>query len=80
MSDAESQLRQQDTVSADPPNLQRWITKPRILILIGGVSVAIGLATSWNWLAAVGAAPIIVALLPCAAMCALGLCKFGKKR
>lgn len=29
---------------------------------------------SWGWLAALGVAPVLLALAPCAAMCALGLC------
>lgn len=33
-----------------------------------------GLALNWNWLVAAGVAPLLVALAPCAAMCALGLC------
>lgn len=40
-----------------------------------------GLALNWSWLAAAGIAPILLALAPCAAMCALGLCmsKMGGK-
>jgi len=37
-----------------------------------GVLAATGLG--WPWLVAAGLAPIILALAPCAAMCALGLC------
>lgn len=33
-----------------------------------------GLALNWSWLVAAGIAPILLALAPCAAMCALGLC------
>jgi hypothetical protein len=29
---------------------------------------------SWGWLVTLGVAPVLVALAPCAAMCALGLC------
>lgn len=28
----------------------------------------------WSWLVALGIAPLLLALAPCAAMCALGLC------
>lgn len=52
----------------------RWIARPRILIPVGIAIVGAGLALNWGWLAAVGVAPILIALLPCAAMCALGLC------
>jgi hypothetical protein len=43
--------------------------------LIGGaVILPIALWGGWDWLATAGLAPILVAVLPCAAMCALGLC------
>ncbi len=44
-----------------------------LIVLAIGIGGA-GMATNWGWLVAVGAAPILLALLPCAAMCALGLC------
>ena len=44
------------------------------LIAIGAGTVGLGLVSSWGWLAAIGAAPFILAVLPCAAMCAMGLC------
>ncbi|MEP0315606.1 MULTISPECIES: hypothetical protein [Alphaproteobacteria] len=46
----------------------------RGLLILAAVAVAGGLAFNWSWLAAVGAAPLILALAPCAVMCALGLC------
>ena len=52
---------------------------PRTWILAGSAVVAVGLIFKWDWLAAVGAAPIILALLPCAVMCGLGLCMMGGK-
>lgn len=43
--------------------------------LIGGaVVVPIGLYGGWDWLVAAGLAPILIGVLPCLAMCALGLC------
>jgi hypothetical protein len=36
--------------------------------------VGAGLALNWGWLTAAGIAPVLLSLLPCAAMCALGLC------
>ena len=57
--------------AASPPRL---LTR-RMAIILGGLVIAAGgLALGWGWLAAVGIAPVILALLPCAAMCALGLC------
>jgi hypothetical protein len=46
----------------------------RGLLLLGAVAVAGGLASSWGWLVAAGVAPLLLSVLPCAAMCALGLC------
>src|SRR6266487_4548445 len=36
-----------------------------------------GLLLSWNWLVAAGLSTIVLAILPCAAMCAAGLCMGG---
>ncbi|RWA75428.1 MAG: hypothetical protein EOQ28_10110 [Mesorhizobium sp.] len=44
------------------------------LIAAGVVIVVAGLAFNWSWLVAAGVAPVLLSLLPCAAMCALGLC------
>jgi hypothetical protein len=33
-----------------------------------------GIAFNWSWLVAAGIAPILLAVLPCAVMCGLGLC------
>src|SRR3546814_20866694 len=46
----------------------------RGLLILAGLAVAAGLALNWSWLVAVGIAPILIAVLPCLAMCALGLC------
>lgn len=54
------------------------ILKSRKGLAISGLAVAgIGLAFKWDWLTAVGAAPIILSVLPCLAMCAFGLCMRG---
>lgn len=47
----------------------RWAAILGIFALVGA-----GLALGWPWLAAAGLAPLVLAFLPCAAMCALGLC------
>ena len=46
----------------------------RILLLLAVAVLGAGAALNWSWLVAVGIAPILMALAPCAAMCALGLC------
>ena len=54
--------------------LRYYLGGRRSLLILAAVAVAGGLAFNWSWLAAVGAAPLILALAPCAVMCALGLC------
>ncbi|RWA69954.1 MAG: hypothetical protein EOQ28_22240 [Mesorhizobium sp.] len=39
-----------------------------------GLAIAAGIAFNWSWLVAAGIAPVLLGLLPCLAMCALGLC------
>ena len=49
-----------------------------LLAIAAGV-IGLSAYTSWGWLVAVGLAPILLALAPCAAMCALGMCMKGGK-
>jgi hypothetical protein len=46
----------------------------RLWLLLGGVALIAGATLNWSWLVAVGVAPLLLAVLPCVAMCALGLC------
>lgn len=46
----------------------------RGLLILAAVALVGGLAFNWSWLAAAGIAPLILSVLPCVAMCALGLC------
>lgn len=57
--------------------LPNWLSRRRLWVLAGFAAFGAGLALNWSWLTAVGAAPILISLLPCAAMCALGLCMRG---
>jgi hypothetical protein len=50
----------------------------RGLIVLAAIAVGAGLSFSWPWLVAVGLAPILLTALPCAVMCALGLCMMRK--
>jgi hypothetical protein len=49
----------------------RQQTTLTVLAVAGG---AAGLILGWDWLVAAGVSTFIVAVLPCVAMCALGLC------
>jgi hypothetical protein len=62
-----------------PPNLatnalRALLGNRRGLLVIGAVVLGLGLVFKWNWVVAAGIAPFVLAVLPCAAMCALGLC------
>ena len=39
--------------------------------------IGAGLWLNWGWFAAIGFAPLILAVAPCAVMCGLGLCMMG---
>jgi len=71
-----------ETATATKPSLaQDWFSALRywlrgrngVLALII-LAVVVGAALNWSWLVAVGIAPLLITVLPCAAMCALGLC------
>ncbi len=48
------------------------------LLIIAALVVAAGLWLGWESLAALGVLPLLLSLLPCLAMCALGLCMRGR--
>lgn len=61
--------------------LRRYLSNRKALVVLAVAVVGAGLALNWSWLVAAGVAPILLALAPCAAMCAVGLCmnKMGSK-
>ncbi|MAQ45077.1 MAG: hypothetical protein CL812_04330 [Confluentimicrobium sp.] len=50
----------------------------RGLILVAMAIIAAGMALNWGWLTAIGAAPLILAVAPCAVVCGLGYCAMCK--
>lgn len=58
---------------------RRTLVGRRGLFVLAGLIVATGLAFSWSWLEAVGVASVLIATLPCIAMCALGICMHGRR-
>jgi len=78
-----------ETTKAGEPSLAKatidlvryYLGGRRGLILLTVAALGAGLFLNWGWLVAVGVAPLLLALAPCAAMCALGLCmhKMGGK-
>ncbi len=52
-----------------------WMPAKRWALIGLGIGGAIaGLASGWDWVVAAGLAPLVVSVLPCIAMCALGMC------
>ena len=73
-------VEQAASEAASPaPRLQlpAFLTRRRSLILAAMALAAAGFWLNWGWLTAVGAAPLLLALAPCAVMCGLGLCMKG---
>jgi hypothetical protein len=70
-----------ETLGATKPSLaQDWLNALRYwlrgrngVIALVVLAVVIGGALNWSWLVAVGIAPLLITVLPCAVMCALGL-------
>lgn len=54
--------------------LRYYLGGRRGLLALAAAATVGGLVFNWNWLVAIGAAPLLIAALPCLAMCALGLC------
>ncbi len=54
--------------------IRAFLGNRRGLLVLGGAVLVLSLALKWNWLVAAGIAPLLLALAPCLAMCALGLC------
>jgi hypothetical protein len=71
-----------ETAGATRPSLaQDWLQAIRYwlrgrngVIALIGLALVIGAALNWSWLVAGGVVPLLMTVLPCAAMCALGLC------
>jgi hypothetical protein len=61
-----------------PPDIVRsWLRDRRVLAGAGLAVTGSGVALGWDWLTAVGVAPLIVSAVPCLLMCAFGLCMMG---
>lgn len=66
-----------DLITAAPPIRLRMPFGRRGWLSAGLALIAAGMVFNWGWLTAIGAAPLILALAPCAVMCAAGLCVMG---
>ena len=56
-----------------------YLRDRRVQIVLAAILVGGGLAFNWGWVVAIGVAPLILSVLPCVVMCALGLCMMGGK-
>lgn len=66
------------SLSTDFINLARhYLGGRRGFIVLAVTVLGAGAVFNWGWLVAVGIAPLLVALAPCALMCGLGLCMRG---
>jgi len=57
------------------------LARRNAVVVWADAAIGLGLFAGWNWVVAAGLSSTVLALLPCAAMCALGLCagSSGKK-
>jgi hypothetical protein len=46
----------------------------RVLLVFAVIAIIAGLALKWDWLMAIGLAPVLLSTLPCLIMCAFGVC------
>jgi hypothetical protein len=71
-----------ETISPTKPSLlwdwlnalRYWLRGRNGVIALVVLALVIGGALNWSWLVAIGIAPLLITVLPCVAMCALGLC------
>ena len=54
-----------------------YVTGRRGWILFGLAAIGGGLSMNWGTVVALGLAPLLLGVLPCVAMCALGMCMSG---
>lgn len=52
--------------------LRHYLHGRRGMIVLAVAALGAGAYFNWGWLVAAGIAPLLLALAPCAAMCALG--------
>ena len=66
------------TATFPAADMRSWLGNRRVLA-VGGLAIGgAGLALGWDWLTAVGIAPLLISVAPCLIMCALGMCMMGK--
>jgi hypothetical protein len=66
------------TQTASPNPIRSWLGNRVVLGITGTTATVAGLALGWDWLTAIGVAPLILTAAPCLVMCALAMCMMGK--
>jgi|SRR6185437_2281631 len=75
MSISESDKSKDATLTRDILTAFRYhVGTRRVILVLGAAALVGGLALNWNWLVAIGAAPILLSTLPCLVMCGFGVC------
>lgn len=78
MSKVESAKAPEPSLASTALALARhYLVGRRGLIVLSVAVLGAAAFFNWSWLVALGIAPLLLALAPCAAMCALGLCMKG---
>ena len=74
-------MNRAEPTSADPTftkllssTLYPWVSGRKGWLTLTVIAAMGGMYFNWAWLVAAGVAPLLLAILPCVAMCALGLC------
>ncbi len=77
-------IQRQESLARDLLHATRYyLWRPRVLLTLATTAIVAGLALNWNWLVAAGVAPILISILPCLIMCAVGacmMCRSGEKQ
>jgi hypothetical protein len=68
------------TQTGSPNLIRSWLGNRMALGIAGMAASVAGLALGWDWLTAIGVAPLILTAAPCIVMCALGMCMMGRGR
>ena len=63
-----------------PTAKRGWLNPRNLLISLALAGGTGALILGWDWVVAAGLASIILALVPCLVMCALGLCMRHQKK
>ncbi len=59
--------------------IRSWLGNRLVLVGLAVAVIGGGAALNWGWLVAIGVAPIVLSMAPCAVMCAVGLCAMKRK-